>query len=112
LLPLTSRTFLSGLSSAVLKSTAAKWEAMRSQANDDHDRLAIDLVLEASYRQLGKAAERQQAMERINRNPSGTTAGAAAVASLAHGITDEMVETLRGEVSGTAPGMHATGSGQ
>jgi WD40-like Beta Propeller Repeat len=108
LLPLTSRTFLSGLSSAMLKSTAARWESLRSQANDDLDRLAIDLVLEASYRQLDKAVERQQVIERIDRNP--TVQGAGAVASLAHGITDEMVEALRGVVSGTTPGIQATSS--
>jgi dipeptidyl aminopeptidase/acylaminoacyl peptidase len=112
LLPLTSKTFLSGLSSSVLKSTAARWESMRSQANDDLDRLAIDLVLEASYRQLGKSVERQKVVERIDRNPTVTSAGAGTVASLAHGITDEMVETLRGVVSGTAPGMQATGGRQ
>jgi hypothetical protein len=114
LLPLTSRTFVSGLSSAVVKSTTVRWETMRSQASDDLDRLAIDLVLEASYRHLGKAVERQQVIERIDRNPTVTSAGAGAgvVASLAHGITDETVETLRSVVSGTAPGMQTTGSRQ
>ena len=39
LLPLTSKTFLSGLSNPGLKSLAARWEALRSEASDDFDRL-------------------------------------------------------------------------
>ena len=111
LLPLTSKTFLSGLSSSGLKSLAVRWEALRSQARDDFDRLAVDLVLEASYRQIGQPLERRQAVERIDHNPALRSAGASAAANLAGGVTDEMVEALRGLVSGTALGRQAIASG-
>ena len=54
LLPLTSKTFLSGLSVARVQSMAARWEALRGEANDDLGRLAADVVLEACYQQLGQ----------------------------------------------------------
>ena len=54
LLPLTSRTFLSGLPDARRKSMLARWEALRNPADDDGARLVVDLLLEASYRQLGR----------------------------------------------------------
>ncbi len=111
LLPLTSKTFLSGLSNPGLKSLAVRWDALRSQAHDDFDRLAVDLVLEASYRQLGQSLERLHAVERIDHNPALKTAGASAAANLAGGVTDEMVEALRGLVSGTALGRQASASG-
>ena len=75
LLPLASRRFLSGLSDAALKSTAARWEALRGEANDDLGRLAVDLVLEATYRQLGQELERRQAVERLEHNPARTVTG-------------------------------------
>ena len=111
LLPLTSRTFLAGLSNPVLKSLAVRWEALRSQARDDFDRLAVDLVLEATYRQLGQPLERRQVVERIDKNPALKSAGASAVGNLAGGVTDEMVEALRGLVSGTALGRQAGAAG-
>jgi WD40 repeat protein len=111
LLPLTSRTFLSGLSNPVLKSLVARWNALRSQARDDFDLLAVDLVLEASYRQLGQPLERREAINRIDQNPALKTAGASAVGNLAGGVTDEMVVALRGLVSGTALGRPARASG-
>ena len=70
LLPLTSRTFLSGLTDARRKSMVARWEALRNPADDDGARLVVDLVLEASYRQLGRQEERRQALERIQKNPA------------------------------------------
>ena len=73
--------------------------------------LAVDLVLEASYRQLGQPLERRQAVERIDHNPALESAGASAGANLAGGVTDEMVEALRGLVSGTALGRQASASG-
>jgi hypothetical protein len=109
LLPLTSRTFLSGRSNARLTSIAARWEALRDQAIDDLDRLAVDLVLEASYRQLDQPLRRSQAVERIKHNPAFNVAGASIGADSAAGITDEVIEALRRLVSGTALGMPASG---
>ncbi len=70
LLPLTSRTFLSKLPKGGLEGLAAQCEALRGQAGDDLGRLAVDLVLEASYRQLGQQPGRLQAVERIEHNPA------------------------------------------
>jgi len=110
LLPLTSETFLGGLSTATLKSMAARWEALRSDANDDFDRLAADLVLEASFRKLGQPLERRQAVERIAHNPELKSVGSSAGANVVGGITDEMIESLRQLVSGTPLGVQARGS--
>jgi len=98
LLPLASKTFLSGLSNARLKSTAERWEALRGEANDDLARLAADLVLEATYRQLGQEPKRRQAAERIEHNPARTATGP----DLARGAADELIESVRGLVSGAA----------
>jgi hypothetical protein len=111
LLPLTSQAFLSGLSNAGLKSLAVRWEALRSQAKVDLDRLAADLVLEASYRQLGQPLERRAALERIEHNPALKDAGVSAGGNLTRGVTDEIIEAVRGVVSGTALGMQARGGG-
>ena len=102
LLPLTSKTFLSGLSSGAQKLVAVRWEALRGGANDDVERLAIDVVLEAANRQLGQEVERGQAVERITRNPMATSADARSGAKLAGGITDTLIEALRGVVSARA----------
>jgi WD40-like Beta Propeller Repeat len=110
LLPLTSEKFLGGLSNAALKSMTARWAALRSDAKDDFDRLAADLVLEASFRKLGQSLESRQAVERIDHNPALKSAGSSAVANVAGGITDEMVESLRQLVSVTALGAQARGT--
>jgi len=99
LLPLASRTFLSGLSNTRLKSTVERWEALRGEANDDLGRLAADLVLEAAYRQLGQEPKRRQAAERIEHNPARTNVGTGAAPT--PGAVDEMIESIRGLVSGT-----------
>ncbi len=100
LLPLASSGFLSGLSDARLKSTAERWEALRGEANDDVGRLAADLVLQATYRQLGQELERRQVVERLEHNPARTVTGTGA--DLTHGAGDEMIESIRGLVSATA----------
>ena len=105
LLPLTSTRFLAGLSSAGLESLAMRWETLRSQAHDDLERLAVDLVLEASYRQLDQPLERRRAVARIEHNPVVKDAGARVGTDLARGVTDEMIDALRGVISGPAPGM-------
>jgi hypothetical protein len=102
MLPLTSKTFLSGLAKSDVNALAVQWELLRSQARDDFDRLAADLVLEASYRQLGNSDKGRQAAERIEHNPARTSAGAQALGSGKGGVTDEMIDGLRGLVSGTA----------
>jgi hypothetical protein len=109
LLPLTSATFLSGLSNAGLESIAVRWESLRSQSHDDLERLAADLVLEASHRQLGQQPQRRQAVERIEHNPVLKDAGASLSTDLARGVTEEMIEAVRGVVSGTALGMPVRG---
>jgi hypothetical protein len=105
LLPLSCKTFLAGLSKGVLTSMAVRWEALGSNATDDLDRLAIDLVLEASYRQLDRPAERRRVLDRIERNPVHKSAAASAGTTLAGTVTDEMVESVRALASGTALGF-------
>ena len=73
---------------------AVRWEAMRSQASNDFDRLAADLVLEASYRQLGRTVEQRKAVERIVQNPAVQSAGGNTKTKLDGGVTDEIVESL------------------
>lgn len=109
LLPLTSGTFLSGLSDARSKLVAERWEALRDQAKDDLERLAVNLVLEASYRQLGQTVRRSQAVERIKANSTLAAAGASVGNNLSGGITDEIIDALRTLVSGTALGTPARG---
>ena len=104
LLPLSSKTFLAGLANTDLNTLANQWDALGKQTADDFDRLAVDLVLEASYRQLGKANERAMVAERIAHNPALAKAGAQSVGQISGGITDEMVTWLRAMVSGTALG--------
>jgi dipeptidyl aminopeptidase/acylaminoacyl peptidase len=113
LLPLTSKAFLSGLSEAEVKSVVIRWENLRSQARDDFDRLAVDLVLEASYRQLGLSLEQRRAAERIAHNPALTAAGAnpSGVVGPDRGVTDEVIDSLRALLSGTAIGLQTQGSG-
>ncbi|MFI5459623.1 MAG: TolB family protein [Isosphaerales bacterium] len=98
LLPLASKTFLSGLSDTRLKSTAERWETLRGEANDDLGRLAADLVLEATYRQLGQEPKRRQAAERLEHNPARTAMGP----DRTRGAADELIESVRGFVSGAA----------
>ncbi len=105
LLPLTSRTFLSQLPRAGLEGLAAQWEALRGQANNDVGRLAVELVLEASFRQLGQQAKRLQAVERIEHNPALRGASAGAGADLARGVSDELIESLRRLLNRTALGF-------
>lgn len=100
LLPLTSKTFLSGLATNDVNALAAQWEALRGRASEDYDRLAADLVLEASYRRLGKSDKSREAVERIVRNPASNAAGAQGAGSVKGGITDEMIDGLRAIVSG------------
>ena len=113
LLPLTSKAFLSGLSKAEVKSVVVRWENLRSQARDDFDRLAGDLVLEASYRQLGLSLEQRRAAERIAHNPVLTAVGAnpSGVVNPARGVTDEVIDSLRALLSATAMGMQTQASG-
>ncbi len=111
LLPLSSRTFLSGFSQARLKSMVSRWELLRNQANDDLARLAVDLVLEASYRQLGRQDERRKAVERIEHNPALGGIGATARADLTRGVTDETIDLLRGLLTGAVPGLQPVAMG-
>ena len=105
LLPLTSRTFLSQLPRAGLEGLPAQWEALRGQAGDDLGRLAVNLVLEASYRQLGQQPNRLQAVARIEHNPALHGATASTGADLARGVSDELIESLRGLLNRTALGL-------
>ncbi|HZW34757.1 MAG TPA: hypothetical protein VFF52_28800, partial [Isosphaeraceae bacterium] len=107
LLPLTSTTFLSGLSVAGLESMVVRWETLRSRARDDLERLAADLVLEASYRQLGQPHQRRRVVARMEHNPMLQDMGTRVGADLARGVTDETIEALRGVISGRVPGMQA-----
>jgi hypothetical protein len=100
LLPLSSKTFLSGLSGTRLKSMVERWEALRGEANDEHGRLAVDLVLEATYHQLGQEPQRRQAVERLEHNPVVTAT--APGTDLRRGAGDELIETIRRMVSATA----------
>jgi hypothetical protein len=110
LLPLSSKTFLAGLADTDLNALANQWEALGEQATDDFDRLAADLVLEASYRQLGKSHERALVAERIGRNPALKNVGALPVGGISSGMTDEMVTWLRAMVSGTTAATPVPGS--
>ena len=65
LLPLSSKTFLAGLANTDLTPFASRWESLGREATDDFDRLAVDLVLEASYRQLGKSSERARVADAL-----------------------------------------------
>ncbi len=111
LLPLSSRTFLSGLTDARLKSMVARWEVLRNQADDDLARLVVDLALEASYGQLGRKDQGRQALERIQKNPALGGVGANARADLSRGVTDETIEMLRVLLAGTMSGMPPGGIG-
>jgi hypothetical protein len=93
LLPLASRSFLSGLSNSRLKSIAERWETLRSQANDDSARLAADLVLHAAYGQLGQEAMARQAADRLRHNPARATAGTGQ--DPAQAGADELIESIR-----------------
>ncbi len=105
LLPLTSRTFLSELPVSRLDALAAQWEMLRGQAGDDFSRLAVDLVLEASYRKLGQESKRLQAVEHIERNPALRGIKAGLGADLNRGVSDELIESLRGLLNRTALGF-------
>ena len=70
LLPLTSQTFLSELTRDRLVSAAKRREALRDEAKDDHAHFAVDLVLEACYRQLGQEPKRREAEVRIKHSPA------------------------------------------
>ncbi len=111
LLPLSSRTFLAGLDAARLRAMVARWEGLRNQANDDASRLVVDLVLEASYRHLGRKDQGGQALDRIQHNTALGGVGANARTDLSHGVSDEMVEFLRGLLAGRIPGMQSAGIG-
>ncbi len=102
LLPLASRTFLSGLSSDRLNATVHAFERVREQAKDDSERLAVDLVLEACYRQLGQEPARRRAVERIEHNPLVAANASTVSAELRRGVSDEMVDLLRGFILGRA----------
>jgi hypothetical protein len=111
LLPLSSKTFLAGLTNTDLNLFASRWETLGKAATDDFDRLAVDLVLEASYRQLGKTTERARVAERIDHNPALKNAGVQSAGRITGGATDEMITWLRAMVSGTAFGTPVPGRG-
>jgi WD40 repeat protein len=102
LLPLTSRTFLAEFPRAGLSSLAVQWEAVRGQAGDDFSRLVVDLVLEASYGQLGQQPKRLEAVERIKQNSRLRGINGGAGGDLARGVSDELIESLRGLLNRTA----------
>ncbi len=112
LLPLSSGTFLAGLSRARLTSMVPRWELLLNRANDDLTRGAIDLVLEASYRQLGRQDERRKAVERLEHNPALGGIGAPALANQPRGVNDEIIALLRGLLTGAAPGVQPGVIGQ
>jgi hypothetical protein len=95
LLPLTSKTFLSGLSRERVQSTADRAEALRGDAKNDYARLAVDLVLEACYRQLGQESKRREAAERIEHNAASIGIGSNPGAAPDRGSGDELIEAIR-----------------
>lgn len=102
MLPLMSKPFLDAVSAERVGSLVSHWEALRVRLTDDRARLAVDLALEASYRRLCREPERLEAAERLQRNP------ASLGADLARGVSDEMLQSLRGIVSGAGFGLAAT----
>jgi hypothetical protein len=54
--------------------------------------MAIDLMLEATYKQLGQEHKRREAAERIEHNPAQPPAGF----DLKRGGGDEAIEAIRG----------------
>jgi hypothetical protein len=111
LLPLSSKTFLAGLANTDLNLFASRWESLGKEATDDFDQLAVDVVLEASYRQLGKSSERAVVTRRIERNPATKNAGAQSIGQIPGGVTDEMITSLRAMVSSNAFGTPVPGRG-
>ena len=85
------------------KSTADRWEVLRGEANDDLGRLAADLVLEACL-PAARPGAKAAAGGRTDQAQPGPYAGAGAGEDLARGVSDEMIESVRGFVAGTASG--------
>jgi hypothetical protein len=68
LLPMFDADFLAGLPKDKLEEVRVQWEA--ASARDDVTRLAIDLVLHATYQTLGSDQEALEVDERIQTNPT------------------------------------------
>jgi hypothetical protein len=65
LLPLCSPKFLEGVPARQVEALATQWQALRSAATREEERVEIDLVLRAIYQRLGRDKERQEADQRI-----------------------------------------------
>jgi len=98
MMPLMSRDFLAGLPRGQVERISHIVETLRTQAQDDEARLAIDLVLEASYRSLEQELQRQQSAERIKANPLGLGA------VVDQGLSKDWIDSARTFLSWQAPG--------
>ena len=111
LLPLTSSTFLSELPKAGLETLATKWEVLARQASDDIGHVAVNLILEASYRQLGEQSKRLSAAERIEHNPALRGISTRAGADITRGVSDELIESLRSFLNRSTFGLQVAEPG-
>lgn len=104
LLPLMSKTFLANLSENRLRALVPRWNALQDQTKDDFVRLGVDLIVEALSRHLGLETEQRGAAERLRNNAAGSGA------ALSQGVTDRMLESVRGLVTGAAFGGETWGA--
>ncbi len=88
-LPAASAAFLSSIPDAKARQLPARWQALQPQASDDVGKLAIDALLEASWKRLGNEAERRGAEARLQSNPTRSQ-------YLPNGV-DKQIEAIRQE---------------
>jgi tetratricopeptide (TPR) repeat protein len=70
LAPLTSPDFLASLPEEEVRKLLPRWIALRDEAKEDVPHLGIDLVLQAAYGSLGQDKEKQEAADRVLKNPA------------------------------------------
>jgi hypothetical protein len=68
-LPLASPKFLGMLSRDHVGRLVPRWERLAAQAQRDGQRFALDLILAATYRHLGRNADADAAVRRVRQNP-------------------------------------------
>jgi hypothetical protein len=70
LLPMCSADFLAKIPDVQVRAHTQVWQTLRSRAQSDVHRHAIDLVLHAAYERLGMEKERKETLERLKKNPA------------------------------------------
>src|SRR5262249_44218890 len=68
-LPVLAPDFVAGLPEDRLRAALPKVKAQAEKAGDDTSRMAFDLFFHAAYQRLGMDKERQEAAERLRKNP-------------------------------------------